>query len=252
MKKFLILIIFTTALNSCSSNPRLSLASFESSESRGMGASEVQLNVQKVARLKAAQDYRAQTLSEKGTQDSSLGFGLHGGLGLLDFLDITYKGSFSGPFFAGIKAQLWGEPMNKAKSMNFSVGFRYAYGLYVASDAIGGGDVDGDASQKITRRYIIEMGSSELEGLIGFRVMDFLQLSLGYLKSSYSLNASFEEGIKDERKVDGKRKLIHLLTTMNFAPFLAQVDLGKGELTNTDDSQKIDELVYGVSFGLLF
>ncbi|GAB4010312.1 MAG: hypothetical protein Fur0010_02780 [Bdellovibrio sp.] len=237
---------------SCSSNVRLPLTSFESSENRGMGSSDLQFNISKAARLKSAQDYRATPLINTGTQDSTLGYGLNGGLGLADFVDLTWKYNVSGPFFAGAKLGLWGDPMNKAKAINFSLAVRYSYGIYITSDEIEGSEVQADPANKVSRQYLVEFGSSELEALVGFRVMDMLQLTLGYLKGEYSLHNSFSKGISDEKTIDGKRKLIHLLTTANFGPFLAQLDLGKSDLTNTEESQKIDEFLYGLSFGLFF
>jgi hypothetical protein len=171
------------------------------------------------------------------------------GLGLTDWLAIDLDFAKDAPMYGVVKFQFMGAPKASAGQGNFSLGAKWGYGLLVAGAEIPEEEVRN--GPQVKRTYTVDMAGSYIELSTGYRILAPLIVYAGYYKETYQYTASFQEGVADTIKHEGKQKGYHLGVGYSVGRIEFKFNISKSSHSMQTSSEVLDKLDWGLGLSIL-
>lgn len=226
LKLFVCLV--TVFLGGCSHVLKVPTNRTSLPETNGAGMAKVGLHYLGASKMENATGLKDETVVAANDAKKGNVMLFQGALSPLPSLDLEYALGGHTPMYIGAKWQLFGDPVSQAKAGNFSFALRggYAVGFYGAT--IPPEEINSNLERQ-ERKYIYTGLYSNMEALIGYRILDFFMVYGGYFKNKYAALVEFTQGIKDQLRSKGDQTGYHLGVSANLLGFVGYLNYSKFE-----------------------
>jgi hypothetical protein len=250
LKKILILVLFQL-ISACSHVLKVPTNRTSLPESNGAGMAKVGLHYLGASKMETATGMKDETVVAADDAKKGNVMLFLGAVSPLPSLDLEYALGGDTPMYIGAKWQIFGDPVSQAKAGNISFALRGGYAVGFYGGTIPPEEINSNQERQ-ERKYVYTGLYSNMEALIGYRILDFFIVYGGYYKNKYAALVEFTQGIKDQLRSKGDQTGYHLGVSANLLGFVGYLNYSKFENQMVTAPVNLKGSSIGLGFDFIF